>query len=122
MIPDAIEIRLSRKERAVLEAPLRAATTEQRIVLEAADGMGTREIARELETPPTRVSLWRAADGAQEASAPQGVSGLHGRSRGCVSEPAAGSHSLNTHKENEKWLKRHPNVSGYRGSFSRGRA
>ena len=49
----------------MLEARLRAATTEQRhllrtrIVLEAADGMGTREIARELETTPTTVSLWR---------------------------------------------------------------
>ena len=65
MIPDAIEIRLSRKERAVLEARLRAATTEQRhllrtrIVLHAAEGMGTREIARELDTTPTTVSLWR---------------------------------------------------------------
>ena len=65
MIPDAIEVRLSRKERAELEARLRAATTEQRqllrirIVLEAADGLGTREIARELDITPTTVSLWR---------------------------------------------------------------
>ena len=65
MIHDAIEIRLSRKERAVLEARLRAGTTEQRelrrtrIVLEAAEGLGTREIARELDTTPTTVSLWR---------------------------------------------------------------
>ena len=65
MIPDAIEVRLTRKERAVLDARLRAATTEQRqllrirIVLEAAHGMGTREIARELDTTPTTVSLWR---------------------------------------------------------------
>jgi transposase len=65
MIPDAIEVRLTRKKRSVLEARLRAATTEQRqllrikIVLEAADGFGTREIARELETTPTTVSLWR---------------------------------------------------------------
>src|SRR5262245_12107780 len=63
MIPDAIEVRLNRKERAELEARLRAATTEQRqllrikIVLEAADGFGTREIARELDTTPTTVSL-----------------------------------------------------------------
>ena len=55
----------SRKERAVLEARLRAGTTEQRqllrirIVLEAAEGMGTREIAREVDTTPTTVSLWR---------------------------------------------------------------
>ena len=65
MIPDAIEVRLKPKERAVLESRLRAATTEQRqllrirIVLEAADGSGTREIARELDTTPTTVSLWR---------------------------------------------------------------
>ena len=49
----------------MLESRLRAATTEQRqllrirIVLEAADGSGTREIARELDTTPTTVSLWR---------------------------------------------------------------
>jgi transposase len=61
----AIEVRLKPKERAVLEARLRAATTEQRqllrirIVLEAVDGHATREIARELDTTPTTVSLWR---------------------------------------------------------------
>ena len=65
MIQDAIEVRLRPKERAVLEARLLAATTEQRhllrirIVLEAAEGHATREIARELETTPTTVSLWR---------------------------------------------------------------
>jgi len=65
MIPDAIQVRLSRKERAELEARLRAGTTEQRhllrirIVLEAAEGLATREIARELETTCTTVSLWR---------------------------------------------------------------
>jgi transposase len=65
MIPDAIEIRLTPKERAELEGRLRAGRTEQRqllrirIVLEAAEGAGTREIARWLETMPTTVSLWR---------------------------------------------------------------
>ena len=65
MIADAIEVRLKPKSRAVLEARLRAATTEQRmllrikIVLEAAEGTSTREIARELDTTPTTVSLWR---------------------------------------------------------------
>src|SRR5215467_4552744 len=65
MIPDAIELHLTRKERAELEARLRAGTTEQRqllrirIVLEAAEGWGTRDIARELDTTPTTVSLWR---------------------------------------------------------------
>ncbi len=49
----------------MLEARLRAATTEQRqllgirIVLEAAEGSSTREIARELDTTPATVSLWR---------------------------------------------------------------
>src|SRR5262249_33948876 len=65
MIPDAIEGHLTRKERAELEGRLRAGSTEQRqvlrirIVLEAAEGWGTRDIARELETTPTTVSLWR---------------------------------------------------------------
>ena len=65
MVAGAIEVRLKPKERAVLEARLRAGTTERRhllrlrIVLEAAEGAGTREIARELETTPTTVSLWR---------------------------------------------------------------
>ena len=65
MIPDAIKVRLKPKERAVLDARLRAATTEQRqllrirIVLEAAEGTPTRAIARELDTTPTTVSLWR---------------------------------------------------------------
>jgi len=65
MIPDAIEVHLTRKERGELEARLRAGTTEQRqllrirIVLEAAEGWGTRDIARELDTTPTTVSLWR---------------------------------------------------------------
>lgn len=65
MVADAIEVRLKPRDRAVLEARLRAGTTERRhvlrirIVLEAAEGMGTREIARELETTPTTVSLWR---------------------------------------------------------------
>jgi hypothetical protein len=65
MIPDAIEVRLTPKERTELEGRLRAGTTEQRqllrirIVLEAAEGRATREIARWLETTPTTVGLWR---------------------------------------------------------------
>jgi hypothetical protein len=65
MIPEAIKVRLRPKERAELEARLRACSTEQqqvlriRIVLEAAEGTSTREIARELDTTPTTVSLWR---------------------------------------------------------------
>ena len=65
MLPDAIEVQLKPKDCAVLEARLRAATTEQqmllriRIVLAAAEGTSTREMARELDTVPTTVSLWR---------------------------------------------------------------
>ena len=65
MILNAIEVRLKPKQRDELEARLRAGTTEQRdvlrlkIVLYAADGISTREIARSLETTPTTVSLWR---------------------------------------------------------------
>ena len=76
MIPDAIKVRLKPKDRAALEARLRAATTEQRqllrirIVLEAAEGASTREIARELDTMPTTVSLWRGR------FARQGLDGL----------------------------------------------
>src|SRR5258705_12829176 len=79
MIPDAIEVRLKPKERAVLESRLRAATTEQRqllrirIVLEAADGSGTREIARELDTTPTTVSLWRGGVSRQKDDGGEGV-------------------------------------------------
>jgi transposase len=66
MIPDAVVVRLRPEERAVLEARLRAPTTEQRqvfrarIVLLAADGRSTRSIARELGTMPRTVSGWRA--------------------------------------------------------------
>ena len=65
MILNAIEVRLKPKQRNELEARLRAGTTEQRdilrlkIVMHAADGTSTREIARILETTPTTVSLWR---------------------------------------------------------------
>src|SRR5262249_12293785 len=65
MIPDAVEVRLTPEERAVLEARLRAPTTEQRhvlrarIVLLAAEDRSTRSIARELGTMPRTVSGWR---------------------------------------------------------------
>jgi len=76
-----MKVRLRPGDRAVLEARLRAATTEQRqllrirIVLEAAEGHGTREIARELETTPTTVSLWRIR------YAREGLDGLEDRLR-----------------------------------------
>src|SRR5262245_32860388 len=63
MIPDAVEVRLSRKDRAGLEARLRTATTPQRdvfrarIVLLAAQKRSTRSIAREVQTMPRTVSL-----------------------------------------------------------------
>jgi transposase len=65
MIPNAAEVRLSPEDRAVLEARLRAPTTEQRdvlrarIILLAADGRSTRSIARTVGTMPRTVSLWR---------------------------------------------------------------
>jgi hypothetical protein len=65
MIPVAVEVQLTLEERAVLEARLRAPTTEQwqvfraRIVLLAAEGRSTRSIARELDTMARTVSGWR---------------------------------------------------------------
>ena len=58
-------IRLSADERSVLERNVRAATSEQRlafrsrIVLMAADGIGTNAIAAQLQTNPATVSKWR---------------------------------------------------------------
>src|SRR5947209_19383414 len=65
MILKAAEVRLKPKARAVLEARVRAPTTEQRdvlrvrIVLLAAKGHSTRAIAREVGTIPRTVSHWR---------------------------------------------------------------
>jgi transposase len=65
MIPKAVEVRLTPEERAVLEARVRAPTTEQRdvfrarIVLLAAEGGSTRSIARTVGTMPRTVSHWR---------------------------------------------------------------
>ena len=81
MIPDAVEVRLSRKDRAELEARLRAPTTAQRdvlrarIVLLAAQGRSTRSVADELETMPRTVSLWRGR------YAREGLAGLEERPR-----------------------------------------
>ncbi len=81
MIPDAVEVRLTPEERAVLEARLRAPTTPQRdalrarIVLLAADRRSTRSIARELGTMPRTVSLWRGR------YAREGLAGLEERRR-----------------------------------------
>lgn len=65
MIPKAAEVRLSPEDRAVLEARIRAPTSEQRevfrarVVLLAAQGRSTRSIARTLSTMPRTVSGWR---------------------------------------------------------------
>jgi transposase len=81
MIPDAVEVRLSRKDRAELEARLRAPTTAQRdvlrarIVLLAAQGRSTRSVGDELETMPRTVSLWRGR------YAREGLAGLEERPR-----------------------------------------
>jgi transposase-like protein len=65
MILKAAEVRLTPVDRAVLEARIRAPTTEQRdvfrarIILLAAEGQSTRSIARALGTMPRTVSSWR---------------------------------------------------------------
>ena len=61
----ATPILLSEAEQETLRSWLRAGTSEQRmverarIILAAADGSGTNEIARQLGTRPARVSKWR---------------------------------------------------------------
>jgi len=61
----ATAIHLSAEESSALEKNVRAAKTEQRlafrsrIILLAADGMGTGAIAAQLQTSPATVSKWR---------------------------------------------------------------
>src|SRR6478609_6988397 len=80
MIPEAREVRLSRKDRK-LEACCRSPMTLQRdlkrarIVLLAADGRSTRSIAKEVGVQPRIVSLWR------HRYADQGLEGLQDRRR-----------------------------------------
>lgn len=65
MIPKATQIRLDPGTRSELEGWLRASTTEQRmarlarIILLAAEGKGSRTIAREVGVRPRVVSPWR---------------------------------------------------------------
>lgn len=86
MIREAIEVRLTPEDRAVLEARLRAPKTEQRqvmraqVVLLAAEGQSTRSIADELEVMPRTVSLWRGR------YAREGLAGLDNRRR-CGRKP-----------------------------------
>jgi transposase len=81
MILKAAEVRLKPKVRAVLEARVRAPTTEQRavlraqIVLLAAEGRSTRSIAREVGTMPRTVSQWRGR------FAREGLAGLDDKPR-----------------------------------------
>src|SRR5581483_10718512 len=81
MIPKAAEVRLTPEDRSVLEARVRAPTSEQRdvlrakIVLMAAEGRSTRSIAAAVGTMPRTVSLWRGR------FAREGLSGLAERRR-----------------------------------------
>ena len=82
MILEARVVRLKAKERAVLEARVRAPTSAQRdvkrarIVLLAAEGRSTRSIAKEVGVQPFIVSTWRnrfadhGLDGLQEKPRP----------------------------------------------------
>jgi transposase len=81
MIPKAAEVRLLPADRLVLEAIVRAPTSEQRdvfrarIVLLAGEGRSTRSIARALGTMPRTVSSWRGR------YAREGLAGLSDKPR-----------------------------------------
>jgi transposase len=81
MIPKATEVRLTPEDRAVLEARVRAPTSQQRevfrarIVLLAGEGRSTRSIAGDLGTMPRTVSAWRGR------YAREGLAGLADRPR-----------------------------------------
>lgn len=81
MIPEAREVRLTRKARTVLEARCRAQSTPQgevrraRIVLLAAEGRSTRAIAKEVGVQPRIVSKWR------HRFADHGLAGLNDQPR-----------------------------------------
>jgi hypothetical protein len=81
MIPEAREVRLSQKDRKVLEASCRSPRTirrdlkRARIVLLAAAGRSTRSIAKEVGVQPRIVSLWR------HRYADYGLEGLQDKSR-----------------------------------------
>jgi transposase len=81
MIPKAAVVRLTPEDRWVLEARLRAPTSEQRdvvrarIVLLAAEGRSTRSIAASVGVMPLTVSTWRGR------YAREGLAGLSDRPR-----------------------------------------
>lgn len=76
MVPKAALVRLRPEDRVVLEARVRAPTSEQRdvlrarIVLLADEGRSTRSIAKAVDVMPRTVSLWRGR------YAREGLSGL----------------------------------------------
>ncbi len=81
MIPDAVQVRLTPDDTALLEARLRAPTSAQRdvlrarIVLLAAQNRSTRAIAKTVGVMPRTVSLWRGR------YARDGVAGLSDKPR-----------------------------------------
>jgi transposase len=81
MIPEAREVRISWKDRKILEARCRSPVTLQRdlkrarIVLLAAEGRSTRSIAKEVGVQPRIVSLWR------HRFADRGLEGLEDKPR-----------------------------------------
>src|SRR5437870_7581641 len=96
MIPEAREVRLSKKDRKVLEACCRSPVTLQRdlkrarIVLLAADGRSTRSIAKEVGVQPRIVSLWRhryATMALKARSGQNDVTRGHHRTRTNVARP-----------------------------------
>jgi transposase len=81
MIPEAREVRLSPRDRKILEARCRSPLTIQRdlkrarIVLLAGQGRSTRSIARDVGVQPRIVSLWR------RRYADEGLDGLSDKPR-----------------------------------------
>ena len=79
MIPKAVVVRLTPEDRLLLEARVRAPTTEQREVLRARialladEGRSTRAIAKIVGVMPRTVSLWRGR------YAREGMAGLSGK-------------------------------------------
>lgn len=98
MIPEAREVRLSRKDRVVLEERCRSPVTLQRdlkrakIVLLAAAGCSTRSIAKEVGVQPRIVSLWR------HRYADYGLEGLQ-------SKPLPGKQPIYTTATNKRILR-----------------
>jgi transposase len=98
MIPEAREVRLSRKDRVVLEERCRSPVTLQRdlkrakIVLLAAVGCSTRSIAKEVGVQPRIVSLWR------HRYADHGLEGLQ-------SKPLPGKRPIYTSATDKRILK-----------------